>query len=56
MPSFWTPAAAACHTGGYNVVQVEKTLRKEAIEQYLDGGLNVDAIIYQVGEAGIEKQ
>jgi cytochrome c6 len=40
--------AAACHTGGNNVVQAEKTLRKAALEQYLDGGFNVEAITYQV--------
>lgn len=42
------PPAAACHTGGQNSVQVEKTLEKAALEQYLDGGFNVDAIITQV--------
>lgn len=40
--------AAACHTGGYNSVQVEKTLRKADIEKYLDGGFNVAAIENQV--------
>ena len=34
--------------GGNNVVQVEKTLRKDALEMYLDGGFNEAAIIYQV--------
>lgn len=34
--------------GGNNSVQVEKTLRKAALEQYLEGGFNQPAIIYQV--------
>jgi len=39
---------AACHAGGNNVVQNEKTLRKEALEQYLDGGYKESSIITQV--------
>jgi cytochrome c6 len=39
---------AACHAGGNNVIQNEKTLRKEALEQYLDGGLKESSIITQV--------
>merc|ERR1719378_1030248 len=39
---------AACHAGGNNVIQNEKTLRKEALEQYLDGGLKEESIIKQV--------
>ena len=39
---------AACHAGGNNVIQNEKTLRKEALESYLDGGLKVESIVYQV--------
>jgi cytochrome c6 len=39
---------AACHTGGNNSVIPEKTLRKAALEQYLDGGFNLNAITYQV--------
>ena len=38
---------AACHAGGNNVIQNEKTLRKEALEQYLEGGLKESSIIYQ---------
>jgi len=38
---------AACHTGGQNIVQVEKTLQKSALEQYLDGGLSEASIIKQ---------
>ncbi|GLI69069.1 hypothetical protein VaNZ11_013613, partial [Volvox africanus] len=39
---------AACHQGGRNSVITEKTLEKAALEQYLDGGFNIEAIIYQV--------
>jgi cytochrome c6 len=39
---------AACHAGGNNVIQPEKTLRKEALEQYLEGGLKESSIVYQV--------
>ena len=39
---------SACHTGGLNSVQVEKTLSKESLVKYLDGGFNVDAIVHQV--------
>merc|ERR1740129_2463645 len=39
---------AACHAGGNNSVVPEKKLRKEALEQYLTGGNNIDAIKYQV--------
>lgn len=39
---------AACHAGGNNVIQNEKTLRKEALEQYLEGGLKESSIVYQV--------
>ena len=33
--------AAACHSGGGNVIEASKTLQKDAISQYLDGGLSV---------------
>eukprot|EP00274_Cyanoptyche_gloeocystis_P005037 CAMPEP_0196654304 /NCGR_PEP_ID=MMETSP1086-20130531/4012_1 /TAXON_ID=77921 /ORGANISM="Cyanoptyche gloeocystis , Strain SAG4.97" /LENGTH=150 /DNA_ID=CAMNT_0041985989 /DNA_START=80 /DNA_END=532 /DNA_ORIENTATION=- len=46
--AIFTANCAACHTGGNNVIQAEKTLKKAALEQYLDGGYNVDAIKYQV--------
>jgi cytochrome c6 len=37
---------AACHAGGNNVVMANKTLKKEALEQF---GMNsADAIVYQV--------
>jgi cytochrome c6 len=39
---------AACHAGGNNVIQSEKTLRKDALEQYLAGGLKEESIITQV--------
>merc|ERR1719492_142999 len=39
---------AACHAGGNNSVVPEKKLRKEALEQYLTGGYNIDAIKTQV--------
>ena len=41
--------SAACHTGGGNSVLSDHTLQKAAIEKYLDGGLNISAIVYQVG-------
>merc|ERR1712022_82996 len=40
--------SAASHAGGNNVIQNEKTLRKEALDQYLDGGLKEESIIKQV--------
>ena len=39
---------AACHAGGQNVIMPEKTLEKEALEQYLAGGRNEKSIISQV--------
>ena len=39
---------AACHAGGNNVIQNEKTLRKDALEAYLDGGFKEASIVYQV--------
>ena len=39
---------AACHAGGNNVIQNEKTLKKEALEAYLTGGLKEASIVYQV--------
>ncbi len=50
MPPSPTPPpapAAACHMGGMNNVQPEKTLQKAALEQYLAGGFSVDSIITQ---------
>lgn len=39
---------AACHAGGNNVIQTEKTLRKEALDQYLEGGRKESSVVYQV--------
>lgn len=39
---------AACHAGGQNVIMPDKTLEKQALEQYLDGGYNEAAVIKQV--------
>lgn len=39
---------AACHAGGQNVIMPEKTLEKEALEQYLAGGRSEKSIISQV--------
>eukprot|EP00741_Cyanophora_paradoxa_P004811 tig00000829_g4668.t1 len=46
--AIFTNNCAACHAGGNNVIAAEKTLKKAALEQYLDGGYNVDAIKKQV--------
>ncbi len=42
--------AAACHSGGGNVIEAGKTLQKDAISQYLDGGLSVSAILLPATE------
>ncbi|CAK0783241.1 hypothetical protein CVIRNUC_006440 [Coccomyxa viridis] len=39
---------AACHSGGGNVIEASRTLQKDAITQYLDGGLSEAAIVKQV--------
>jgi len=39
---------AACHAGGQNVIMPDKTLEKEALEQYLAGGRNEKSVIMQV--------
>ena len=39
---------AACHAGGQNVIMPEKTLEKEALSEYLDGGANPGAVVKQV--------
>ncbi|GFR40880.1 hypothetical protein Agub_g1532 [Astrephomene gubernaculifera] len=44
---------AACHMGGRNNVIPDHTLDKAAMEQFLDGGFNLDAIIYQVRTVGV---
>ena len=39
---------AACHAGGQNVIMPEKTLEKEALDQYLAGGRSVNSVVTQV--------
>merc|ERR1719480_105608 len=39
---------AACHAGGQNVIMPEKTLEKEALDQYLAGGRSEASVITQV--------
>jgi len=39
---------AACHAGGQNVIMPEKTLEKDALDQYLAGGRNEKAVMTQV--------
>ena len=39
---------AACHAGGNNVIQNEKTLRKDALTSYLAGGFSEASIVTQV--------
>lgn len=38
----------ACHIGGQNVIQPEKTLEKAALDLYLEGGLKPESIVKQV--------
>nr|ARO90343.1 cytochrome c6 [Bangiopsis subsimplex] len=42
----FTANCAACHSGGNNVIMPDKTLKKEALEEY--EMKSVDAITYQV--------
>lgn len=39
---------AACHANGQNVIMPEKTLEKEALDQYLAGGRSEKSVITQV--------
>ena len=39
---------AACHAGGQNVIMPEKTLEKEALDQYLSGGRSEKSVVTQV--------
>merc|ERR1712154_356755 len=39
---------AACHAGGQNVIMPEKTLEKEALDQYLTGGRKESSVVTQV--------
>ena len=38
---------AACHAGGQNIVEADKTLEKEALETYLAGGFSEASIVKQ---------
>ena len=44
----FTDNCAVCHSGGKNVLIPTKTLQKDAIDKYLEGGFNLNAILYQV--------
>eukprot|EP00571_Detonula_confervacea_P012788 CAMPEP_0172299408 /NCGR_PEP_ID=MMETSP1058-20130122/1731_1 /TAXON_ID=83371 /ORGANISM="Detonula confervacea, Strain CCMP 353" /LENGTH=136 /DNA_ID=CAMNT_0013008855 /DNA_START=61 /DNA_END=471 /DNA_ORIENTATION=- len=39
---------AACHAGGQNVIMPEKTLEKDALDQYLAGGRSEKSVMTQV--------
>ncbi|GMH54199.1 hypothetical protein TrVE_jg13385 [Triparma verrucosa] len=39
---------AACHAGGQNVIMPEKTLQKDALTQYLSGGMKEGSVVTQV--------
>ncbi|GMH59312.1 hypothetical protein TrVE_jg13142 [Triparma verrucosa] len=39
---------AACHAGGQNVIMPEKTLQKDALTQYLSGGMKEGSVVMQV--------
>ena len=39
---------AACHAGGMNVIMPQKTLELAALQEYLDGGANPEAVKTQV--------
>lgn len=43
---------AACHAGGQNIVEADKTLEKEALETYLAGGFSEASIIKQASVRG----
>lgn len=43
---------AACHAGGQNIVEPDKTLEKEALETYLAGGFSEASIIKQASVRG----
>ena len=46
--SVFNANCAACHAGGQNVIMPEKTLEKEALDQYLAGGRSEKSVIAQV--------
>mmetsp|Transcript_20011 Transcript_20011/g.46445 ORF Transcript_20011/g.46445 Transcript_20011/m.46445 type:complete len:138 (-) Transcript_20011:221-634(-) len=39
---------AACHAGGQNVIMPEKTLEKEALDEFLAGGRSEASVVTQV--------
>lgn len=46
---------ATCHSGGQNILEADKTLEREALEQYLDGGFSEASIVKQVSfDFGVE--
>jgi len=46
--SIFKANCAACHAGGQNVIMPEKTLEKEALDQYLAGGRQESSVVNQV--------
>jgi len=46
--SIFSGNCAACHAGGQNVVQPEKTLELSALEEYLAGGVSEASVVKQV--------
>ena len=43
---------AACHAGGQNIVEPDKTLDREALETYLAGGFSEASIVKQASRRG----
>lgn len=41
---------AGCHGGGQNIIMREKTLEKEALDQYLSGGRSEESVITLVSK------
>ena len=39
---------AACHAGGQNVIMPEKSLQKDALVQFLAGGMKESSVVTQV--------
>ncbi|GMI19268.1 hypothetical protein TeGR_g6134 [Tetraparma gracilis] len=46
--SVFSANCAACHAGGQNVIMPEKTLQKDALTQYLAGGMKEQSVVMQV--------
>merc|ERR1712072_241872 len=58
--SVFSNNCAACHSGGQNVIEPQKTLEQEALEEFLDGGANEAAVKKAGGQrqelnAGLER-